>query len=212
MRSNRTDSPRKKVASEAACLLYTSQEKEFKQAKLKAAGALGIRILPSNLEVALELDRIADEYEGKTRAQRLIQMRTEASEMMACLTDSSPKLIGSVWRGTAHKNSDIDIVVFSSNPRLVIDRLQEAQFRILRTEQVSQTSNGEVEDSYHVYVGLASGNEAEMIVRDLEERDREQACEIYGDVIKGLGFAQLKKVLEEEPARRFLPERIKVQL
>ncbi|MEM3744938.1 MAG: tRNA adenylyltransferase, partial [Candidatus Bathyarchaeia archaeon] len=69
---------RRKVAQEAAFLLYTMQEKEFKQAKEKAASALGLRVLPTNLEVAEELDRIADEYEGEERKNRLIRMREEA--------------------------------------------------------------------------------------------------------------------------------------
>ena len=211
MRSNHTVSLRKKVASEAALLLYISQEKEFKQAKLKAAEALGIRILPSNLEVALELDRIADEYEGQLRAERLTQMRREALEIMACLRDFSPRLIGSVWRGTAHKNSDIDIVVFSSNPRLVVDHLHEGRFKIAETEHLSKTSDGEVEESFHIYLTLSSGDQAEIVVRDLEKIDREQMCEIYGDTIKGLNFSQLDDVVKEEPTRRFLRNRIKVQ-
>ena len=56
---------RRRVAREAALLLYTGQEREFLQAKRRAAEILGVRILPSNREVAEELDRIADEREGE---------------------------------------------------------------------------------------------------------------------------------------------------
>ena len=45
---------RNRVAREAALLLYTSQEKEYKQAKKRASETLGARVLPSNLEVAEE--------------------------------------------------------------------------------------------------------------------------------------------------------------
>src|SRR4030042_1294952 len=67
-----------KVAREAAVLLYFGTEKEYKQAKLKAAKTLRTNFLPTNLEVALELDHIAEENEGVARKQRLVQMREGA--------------------------------------------------------------------------------------------------------------------------------------
>ena len=66
---------RKRVAREAASLLYFGVEKEYKQAKLKAAKIVKSKFLPANLEVALELDKIAEENEGSARKERLIQMR-----------------------------------------------------------------------------------------------------------------------------------------
>ena len=105
---------KRRVAREAATLLYTSQEKEYKQAKMRAAETLGIRVLPSNFEVAMELDRIAEEMEGASRKAMLLQMRKEALQIMRRLEGFHPRLVGSVWRGTAHHNSDIDILTFSS--------------------------------------------------------------------------------------------------
>jgi predicted nucleotidyltransferase len=101
---------RRRVAREAALLLYSSQEKEYKQAKHKAAETLKTRILPSNREVAEELDRIAGERECTTRKKLLLRMRREAQEIMDALKDYSPRLVGSVWRGTARQNSDIDLL------------------------------------------------------------------------------------------------------
>ncbi len=195
------------MAREAALLLYTSQEKEFKQAKFKAAEALGMRILPSNLEVAVELDRIADEYEGSERLNALIRMRREALKIMKCVRKFSPKLVGSVWRGTVHRGSDIDIKVFSSNPKLVINQLQRNGFKIKRTESISEVKDGNLEESFHIYVSLPSGDEAEVIVRSPEKMAEKEICEIYGDEIKGLSLDQLENVIKEDPIRRFLPSR-----
>src|SRR4030067_1370149 len=91
---------RRKVAREAAVLLYFGSEKEYKQAKVKAAETLLTHSLPSNREVSLELDKIADENEGAARKQRLFQMRQEAHEIMTAIKACKPVLIGSVWRGT----------------------------------------------------------------------------------------------------------------
>jgi predicted nucleotidyltransferase len=200
---------RKKVAREAAILLYTSQEKEFKQAKLKAAEALGTRILPSNLEVAVELDQVADGYEGQQRSKRLIQMRKEGLRIMKCLRSLNPKLKGSVWRGTTHRNSDIDITVFSLNSEGVVNKLRRSGFKIVNQERTSKVTNGDLEESLHIYVHLPSSNEAEIVVRLPEKMGQEETCEIYGDPVKGLSITQLEGVIKEDPTRRFLPDRAK---
>ena len=44
-------SSRKRVATEAANLLYYGAEKEYEKAKLKAAGTFRLHFAPTNLEV-----------------------------------------------------------------------------------------------------------------------------------------------------------------
>jgi len=196
---------RRKVAREAALLLYTSQEKEFKQAKLKAVENLGVRVLPSNLEVAEELDRIADEFEGLERKRRLIELREKALVLMKSLRDFYPRLIGSVWRGTARRDSDIDIEVFSSDPEKVVQELQRRNFKISEIKRVEVASPKDIKVSTHIYLTLKPNIEAEIIVRSLEEREERRTCEIYGDVIKGLSIEDLQKTLRDNPLKKFLP-------
>jgi len=198
---------RRRVALEAASLLYTSQEKEYKQAKLKAAETLGARILPSNLEIAEALDKIADEKEGSSRQELLIQMRKEALQIMQTIKNFHPKLIGSVWRGTIHKNSDIDIVTFSQDHKPIYTKLKESNFKITKTEWLSVTKKGKKETSFHIYMALPSKNEAEIIVKSLEKKDSAEKCEIYGDEMTGLDYYKLQKLLEEKPTQKFVPAR-----
>jgi len=205
LRANRLTGLRKQVAREAAILLYTSQEKEYKQAKKRAAKTLGVRVLPSNFEVAEELDKIAEEREGHSRGERLFQMRKEALQIMESLKDFNPKLVGSVWRGTAHQNSDIDILTFSQDPKCVLSQLQKNQYRIMSSEWRSVTKRGKKEASFHIHVILPSGYEAEVVVRDPEKMGRTERCEIYGDTITGLSHHQLQKVLREKPLQKFVP-------
>lgn len=201
----RGDFLKRKVAREAALLLYTLQEKEYKQAKKRAAENLGARILPSNLEVARELDAIAEEMEGALRREKLLQMRKEALEIMRILEDFNPRLIGSVWRGTINKHSDIDVVTFTSKPENVLAKLRKGGYSIARTEWMSTTKNGEKKMSFHIFLALPSGNEAEIIVRTLDEMNHYEKCEIYGDLVTGLNCRQLAKVLEENPLKKFVP-------
>lgn len=205
MRGESSPSIREKVAREAAILLYSSQEKEYRQAKLRARQALGARILPSNKEVAEELDRLADEMEGSSRKERLLQMRKDALSLMVLLGDLHPRLVGSVWRGTAHKNSDIDIEVFSEDSDAILKRLRQGNVNVKRAEWQSVTKGDHVETALHSYVSLASGNEAEVIVRDLEKMSETEKCEIYGDTIKGLNIHQLRRVLTQNPMQKFVP-------
>lgn len=205
-KSENTAHLRRKVAREAALLLYTLQEKEFKQAKERAAETLGLRVLPSNFEVAEELDRIVDEYEGEERWTRLIRMRKEALEIMEALSAFHPRLIGSVWRGTANKHSDIDIIVFSQEKETVIEVLRKSGLKILSIEAAPSEKEGGGE-TLHIFIDLPSKDKVEVIVRRLEDMSKDEICDIYGDVKRGLTINQLREVLEKDPLRRFIPKR-----
>ena len=198
------ESLRQKIAKEAAILLYTGQEKEYKQAKIRAAKNLGVKILPSNREVA-ELDRLAQELEGEEREKRLIEMRKTALQTMKVLKKFNPRLIGSVWRGTANKNSDIDILILHDKPEQIIATLETAGFSIRRTERQTTEKRGERKHSFHIFLE-SSGYEIEIVVKPLEEAEIEEKCEIYGDKITGLSIEELEKVLRENPLQRFLPK------
>ena len=199
------ESLRQKIAKEAAILLYTGQEKEYKQAKIRAAKNLGVKILPSNREVAEELDRLAQELEGEEREKRLIEMRKTALQTMKALKKFNPRLIGSVWRGTANKNSDIDILILHDKPEQIIATLENAGFSIRRTERQTTEKMGERKYSFHIFLE-SSGYEIEIVVKPLEEAEIEEKCEIYGDKVTGLSIEELEKVLRENPLQRFLPK------
>lgn len=205
MKGNRTKLLRIRVAKEAALLLYTSQEKEYKQAKKRAAETLGARIFPSNREIAEELDQIAEDREGTQRRERLLRMRKEAKEIMESLKDFSPCLVGSVWRGTARQGSDIDIITFSQDHLQVLKQLQKHHFEVSRSERLSVTKEGEKESSFHIHIIFQSGDEAEVVVRSLTSLGKQERCETYGDVKTGLSLNQLGKVLKESPLQKFVP-------
>ena len=196
---------RKRVAREAASLLYFGVEKEYKQAKLKAAKIVQFKFLPTNLEVALELDKIAEENEGPARKERLIQMRKEALRLMQVLKAYRPLLIGSVWRGTICYDSDVDIVVYHDEPEDILKILKQNNLKIMQAEWVAVTKKGKRKGSFHVHAELPTKEKAEIkIVQSLEAFMKEK-CEIYGDEITGLSVQKLEKLLKENPAQRFVP-------
>ncbi len=194
-----------KIAREAATLLYFGAEKEYKQAKLKAAKNLGAHFLPTNLEVALELDKIAEADEGLARKERLIQMRKEALKIMTILKAYGPLLIGSVWRGTIHQGSDIDIALYHDMPGEILAILKKNGIRISKTEWTTTTKKGKPAASFHIYVETSGKQRAEIVVRSSEEASRKRKCEIFGDELRGLNIQELERLLEENPAQKFIP-------
>ena len=201
----RREELRRLVAREAAWLLYTGQVEEYKMAKEMAARALGARILPSNLEVAVELDKLADEVEGPERAKRLVEARREALSLMRVLEKFHPRLVGSVWRGIAHERSDVDIEVFWDEPSAVEEALRKAGYHVKAHRLVEKQEDDRLISCYHIYLALPSGREAEVIVRPEAERFRRRRCEVFGDELRGLTPEELERVLTEEPTRKFLP-------
>lgn len=196
---------RERVAREAALLLYSSQEKEYKQAKQRAAEILNGRNLPSNREVAEELDRIAEEREGVSKKSLLLRMRMEAQEIMTAIKDYSPRLVGSVWRGTAHRSSDIDILAYTQNHIHILNQLQKQNYNVKSSEWCSVTKEGKKETSFHIHIVLPSGDEVEVVVRSLEYLGKPERCEIYGDIKKGLNLHELKNVLIKYQLQKFVP-------
>jgi len=196
---------RHKVAKEAASLLYTQQEKEYKQAKLRAAETLGARLLPSNKDIAWELDNMVDEIEGPERAERLVQMRKDALWIMVMLGDFHPRLVGSVWRGTVNKNSDIDIEAFTSDQNNVLERITRRGLTVSTAQWRLVSKGPELERVFQVHITSPSKNEVELIVRSPAKRDKPDVCEIYGDTVRGLDIHQLRRILLTDPLHKFVP-------
>jgi len=197
---------RRRVAREAALLLYRGLIQEYKQAKEMAAETLGTRTLPSNLEVAVELDRTVDEMEGLARKDLIVKLRRLALQVMLQLKEFHPKVMGSVWRGTARKGSDIDIQTFTTDPKAVVDKLLKSGFKLVKTEWHKKVENNSVKNYFHIYLNLPADHEGEVIVRNPEDLHTREKCDIYGDIIAGLTISQLEKVLEQDPQRKFIPK------
>ncbi len=193
------------VAREAATLLYFGGEKEFKQAKIHAAETLGSHFLPSNLEVALELDKITEENEGETRKTRLVEMRKEALHVMRLLEKFYPVLIGSVWRGTIKHDSDIDIAIYTDTPQEVLETLKGGKLKVLKSVWTSINKRGDTLSSYHIYAQTDTGYELEIVARAQEEANKKRRCEVFGDDLRGLNIHELEKVLKKYPTQQFIP-------
>src|SRR5687767_1352350 len=119
---------RQQLAEEAARLIVEHGIQDFALAKRKAAERLGVRTsagaLPSNAEIqerVVERQRI---FEPNGRDERLVKMRSVATDVMEVLEQFRPKLVGAVLDGTATLNSAIELHVFSDSPEAVAAALE----------------------------------------------------------------------------------------
>jgi predicted nucleotidyltransferase len=199
-------SNREKVAREAAELLYNRKVIEYKDAKDIAASGLGINVLPSNFEVAVELEKIVEERESSERLKMLIEMRNIALEVMRKLAEYDPVLIGSVWRGTPRNGSDIDIVVYNEDPNEIERKLSE--FSAIILEKKEYIINGLPRYSTHIEYKIKNYS-VEIVVRPIRDKEffRIEKCETYGDIKKGLKLPELERLIQKDPLRRFIPKR-----
>jgi hypothetical protein len=124
--SRQTNRVRQQVAAEAARILATEGQRNYRQAKLKAADRLGLsgrRGMPSNTEVAEELKRYQALYGGDDHADTLAEMRAAAVRAMRFFERFRPKLVGPVLEGTADRHSRISMHLFCDNPEEVLSFL-----------------------------------------------------------------------------------------
>jgi hypothetical protein len=122
-RSNRKLSQtRREIAAEAARIMATQSQNNFRLAKNKAAERLGIRTraaLPSNVEVEAALREYQGFYGGAQHINHIQKLREIATRVMRSLESFCPRLVGPVLEGTANKHASVSLHVFNDPPDAV---------------------------------------------------------------------------------------------
>lgn len=119
---------RRDVAIEAARIMATEGQRNFKAAKRKAAERIGVnprRALPSNLEVEDALRAYQGFYGGEAHSRQLQQLRRIAVSVMRALEAFRPRLVGPVLDGTADSHSRVSLQLFHDPTDGVLMHLRE---------------------------------------------------------------------------------------
>lgn len=197
---------RSMVARQAAILLYEGLASEYKEAKEVAAENLGLKVMPSNYEVAMELRRYAEEVEGAAYTERLKSMREDALEVMKALSAFAPRLVGSVWRGVLTPRSDIDIEVYTEDLNAVLSRLEGVVSKISAREEVNLPEQMRLGSLYRIRGKSRRGYDLEIIVKEPGMLNKPARCEIFGDLKKGLSIDELEELLSRDSAELRVPK------
>lgn len=148
---------RRKIAWEAARLIYDREATEYYHAKRKASrriatGWVRPADLPSNAEIRDQVRLFARMIEGdRPHQQRLQEMRMRALWWLDQLQPFHPRLIGSVLTGHIRDGSDIDIHVFSGSPTAVANRVADTG-NTLEIERKRLVKEGETRVFTHIHV------------------------------------------------------------
>jgi hypothetical protein len=164
--AHRRDLMREQLAHQAAKLMAEDGITDHAFAKRKAArqlGAADTQHLPSNQEVDDALNSYRALYQQDSHPDILYQLREEALANMRLLAEFRPYLTGSVLSGTAGKQSDVNLMLFSDDAKAVLLFLlkhkidfEDSEWKIHingREESVpSYTLNSESGTQIHVIV------------------------------------------------------------
>jgi predicted nucleotidyltransferase len=194
------DRLRRRIAWEAARLMYAREESEYFRAKIKAArqvfrGEPKPGDLPSNREIREQIQALARMHEGRRRSQRLHQMRIEALRMMRLLREFRPRLIGSTLTGYVRKGSDIDLHVFSDSVQAVAATLEAEGIR-LEVERKRVRKQGTEQTFVHIHV---QDNFAfELTIYPAGMAHHVFRSSVTGRAIQRAGIAELEELIAGE--------------
>jgi len=194
------DKLRRRVAWEAARLMYTREESEYFRAKLKAArritrGDFKPGDLPSNREIRDQIQVLARVHEGEGRDANLREMRIEALRMMRILWKFRPRLIGSTLTGHVRRGSDIDLHLFSDNVESVAAAL-ESDGIPYEVERKLVRKAGEERRYTHVHV--RDRFDFELTVYPADKAHYVFKSSITGKPIERASIAELEQLLARE--------------
>ncbi|MBN2216089.1 MAG: HD domain-containing protein [Pirellulales bacterium] len=191
---------RRRIAFEAARLMYARDESEYYRAKLKAArrvagGEVKPRDLPSNREIRDEILALARLHEGRRQHENLWRMRVAALRVMRILRAFRPRLIGSTWTGHVRAGSDIDLHVFSDSVEGVCGAL-EAEGITHDVERKRVRKQGEERVFTHVH--FHDEFPFELTIYPAGKAHYVFKSSITGKAIERASIAELEQRLAEE--------------
>lgn len=117
---SRSASLRREIAALAARMMAEDGISDFGFAKRKAARQLGATdadALPNNSEIETELRAWQALYQDEEQAERLVEMRSAAVEVMRMLDPFRPYLTGGALDGTAGRYSELEIELFPDSAK-----------------------------------------------------------------------------------------------
>lgn len=191
---------RRRIAWEAARLMYSREESEYFSAKKKAArqickGWVKPADLPSNVEIRDQIQVMARLYEGESRSDHLQAMRIAALAMMRRLAPFRPRLIGSVLTGHVRRGSDIDLHLFSDSTEAVTHLLDQDGFDYTVERKQVRKHN---EERIFTHVHFVSGFPFELTIYAADQAHYVFKSSITGKAIERASIAELEQFLRIE--------------
>jgi hypothetical protein len=131
-RSRRDANLRKHLAYMAARMMAEDGVADYASAKMKAARQAGLadaNLLPDNQEIEAALREYQGLYQKDEQPGHLRMLREVAVRVMRDFSDFRPALVGSVLSGTANQHSDVNLQLFTDDPKALTLFLLNRRYR-----------------------------------------------------------------------------------
>lgn len=131
-RSRRDNNLRLHIAYLAARLIAEDGVADYAAAKNKAARQAGLadqNLLPDNSEIEAALREYQELYQKDDQPARLRRLREIAVKVMRDFHEFRPALVGSVLSGTAGPFSDVNLQLFTDDPKALTMFLLNRRYR-----------------------------------------------------------------------------------
>ncbi|WP_315389853.1 hypothetical protein [uncultured Stenotrophomonas sp.] len=203
---SQTRERRHRLAHEAARLMAEGGIRDYHQAKLKAAGRLGIHddaSLPRNTEIEDALREYQRLFAGAGHGTQLRQRREAGLRALEFLHGFSPRLCGPVLEGTADANSPVQLQLHSDDADAVQRFLEEhripaeSRMRRLRLDR-ERTLDAPV------WVFSAEGLTFDVAVLPYDALRQPPLSSIDEKPMRRASAAQLRTLLAEDEIRGYL--------
>ena len=135
-RSRRDANLRRHLAYIAARLMAEDGVADYAAAKWKAARQAGLtdgNLLPDNQEIEAALREYQGLYQKDDQPGHLRRLREIAVKVMRDFDDFRPVLVGSVLSGTAGQYSDVELQLYTDDPKALTLFLLNRRYRFEET-------------------------------------------------------------------------------
>ncbi|MCS7305692.1 MAG: HD domain-containing protein [Thermoguttaceae bacterium] len=191
------ESLRRRVAWEAARILFGHEETELFRAKRKAAQRIyGPRFrrsdLPTNREVQMELQRLIQLQESGQYAEKLRLRRLEALRWMRLLEPFQPRLFGSTLTGEPTLEPTILFRLFSDSPES-IRRVLETEGANYRMEAIAPADRKLFGPTHRIW--LRAAFPIRMRVYPYRQHRRVFRCRGTGQVLPQVSLPEFEELI-----------------
>ncbi len=131
-RSRRDNNLRRHLAYIAARMIAEDGVGDYATAKQKAARQAGLadsNLLPDNEEIEQALREYQGLYQKEDQPAHLRRLREVAVRVMREFDDFRPALVGSVLSGTAGQHSDVNLQLYTDDPKALSMFLLNRRYR-----------------------------------------------------------------------------------
>jgi|YNPMSStandDraft_1061717.scaffolds.fasta_scaffold07973_2 hypothetical protein len=191
------ESLRRRVAWEAARILFGQEETELFRAKRKAAQRIyGARFrrgdLPTNREVQEQLQRLIDLHQSGRYAEKLRMCRLEALRWMRLLGAFHPRLFGRTLTGEPTPEPSILLRLFSDCPE-AIRRVLEIEGANYRWQPIAPQQQKPHGPTHRIWIRAAFP--IHIRVYPYRQHRRVFRCRGTGQVLPQAGLAEMEEMI-----------------